>query len=192
MTMQIGVARNLLRDGELAPAADLLERLEKGLHECVGELRGVVRGLRPPALDERGLKAAIEEQTSRFVSGGRLAVRADCVGAELTDLPAAVEVAALRISVEAVTNAARHARAHSCEVRLHRDSRALLVEIGDDGDGIDARARPGVGITAMRERAAELGGVCTVERRPHGGTLVRAHLPLPDADPQAPDGLARR
>jgi signal transduction histidine kinase len=192
MTMQVGVVRSLIRDGELAPAAELLEQLERGLHECVGELRGVVRGLRPPALDERGLQAAIEEQASRFVSGGRLAVRADCVGAELTDLPAAVEVAALRISVEAVTNAARHARAHTCEVRLHRDGRALLVEIGDDGDGIDARARPGVGIAAMRERAAELGGVCTVERRLHGGTLVRARLPLPDTDSRPPDGRARR
>jgi signal transduction histidine kinase len=181
MTMQVGVARSLIRNGELAPAADLLDQLERGLQECVGELRGVVRGLRPPVLDERGLRAAIEEQASRFVSGGRLVVRADSVEAELTDLPAAVEVAALRISVEAVTNAARHARAHTCEVRLHRDGRALLVEIGDDGDGIDAQAREGVGIAAMRERAAELGGVCTVERRAHGGTLVRARLPLSNA-----------
>ena len=92
------------------------------------------------------------------------------------ELPAAVEVAAYRIALEAVTNAVRHAGASRIEVRLVAGTDALVVEVRDDGAGITADARPGVGLASMRERAAEVGGWCTVAPQ-SPGTRVVAHLP---------------
>jgi signal transduction histidine kinase len=96
---------------------------------------------------------------------------------ELPALPAAVEVAAYRIALEALTNVARHAEARICTVRLAVNG-ALELEITDDGRGIDPTRRVGVGLSSMRERAVELGGACRVEPAPTGGTRVRASLPL--------------
>ena len=99
-------------------------------------------------------------------------------------MPAAVEVAAFRIATEAVNNVCRHSGARSCEVRLRVGAgRQLLVEVGDDGaHGADGKPwQAGVGLLAMRERAAELGGTLTAGPGSHGG-LVRACFPLPDGD----------
>jgi two-component system NarL family sensor kinase len=94
-------------------------------------------------------------------------------------LPAAVEVAAYRIAVEAMTNVARHSRATHCRVSVELNG-ALELEVSDDGAGIPARLRPNVGLDSMRERAGELGGTCTIERGPSGGTRVRARIPMPE------------
>ena len=97
----------------------------------------------------------------------------------LPGLPAAVEVAAYLIATEALTNVVRHAHARTCTLRLACNG-ALELEVRDDGRGLPDQPRAGVGLTSMRERAAELGGTCTVEAVAGGGTLVRAHLPLPE------------
>jgi two-component system NarL family sensor kinase len=96
-------------------------------------------------------------------------------------LPAAVEVACYRIVQEALTNVTRHARARACRVRLSLgDAKGTLeLEIVDDGVGMPEDRRAGVGMTSMSERAAELGGKCTLTPAPAGGTRVAACLPLP-------------
>ena len=87
-------------------------------------------------------------------------------------------MAAYRIAVEAISNVARHARAHICSVRiLIASDEELQLEVTDDGIGINGNA-PGVGLTGMRERAAELGGRCTVSANSSGGVRVMAALPL--------------
>ena len=91
-------------------------------------------------------------------------------------LPAAVEVAAYRIITEALTNVARRARARHCSVRLELGAE-LGIEVCDDGRGMTGDYRPGVGVTSMRERAAELGGSFSIGPGPDGGTRVRAVLP---------------
>jgi signal transduction histidine kinase len=95
----------------------------------------------------------------------------------LPRLGAATEVAAYRIALEAVTNAARHAHARHCSVLLAADGQ-LRVEVTDDGGGISADDRPGVGLAAMQERATEVGGLCTVSTVAPAGTRVLALLPL--------------
>ncbi|MFY9578124.1 MAG: ATP-binding protein, partial [Gaiellaceae bacterium] len=92
-------------------------------------------------------------------------------------LPAAVEAAAYRIALEALTNAARHAGARTCTVRIQRNG-VLELEVLDDGKGLLADRVPGVGLRSMRERAAELGGTFAIGPGPAGGTLVRARLPI--------------
>jgi two-component system, NarL family, sensor kinase len=92
-------------------------------------------------------------------------------------------VAAFRSATEALTNVARHARARTCRVAIARNG-GLEVEVCDDGVGLPARIVPGVGLSSIRERTAELGGASTVTRDPHGGTIVRALLPVDAASDQ--------
>ncbi len=94
------------------------------------------------------------------------------------DLPAAVEVAAFRIAVEAINNAIRHSGARTCQVRLGTDSGTqLIVEICDNGLGAGPWPA-GVGLLAMRERSAEVGATLTVGPTVGGGR-VHACFPLP-------------
>ena len=136
--------------------------------------------LRPPALDDLGLVAALREQTVRVGSGDlRVLIRAP---EPLPPLPAAIEVAAYRIVMEAFTNVLRHAQARTCHITLvlegTGEEAALTAEVQDDGCGIAPGRQAGVGLQSMRERAVELGGTCMVEALPNSGTRVRARLPL--------------
>ena len=88
-----------------------------------------------------------------------------------------MEVAAYRIAQEALANVVRHADARACTVALHVAAGQLALDVHDDGRGLAPGARAGVGLGSMRERAAELGGRCTVEDALGGGTVVRVRLP---------------
>jgi signal transduction histidine kinase len=181
MSMQIGAAGTMLRDGDTTGTAQLLATVERELGECTAEVRTLVRNLRPPALDERGLLGAIQEQISHLTGHDvGPAVTIKVPGDNLAGLPAAVEVAALRITVEAVANAVRHSGASSCTAALSRTREGLLIEVEDDGEGVDPSAPAGAGITSMNERAAELGGTCEVRGTGGRGTIVHAVLPVPD------------
>lgn len=103
--------------------------------------------------------------------------------AEVDPLPAAVEVAAYRIVLEAVTNAIRHSRAETCVVQLRREDGTLVVVVRDDGTGLAAAPGLGVGLISMRERAEELGGSCTVTSGDETGTVVEARLPVDGTGP---------
>jgi signal transduction histidine kinase len=175
MTMELDAARNLLGRGNPAAVERLLIDLREQSQAAIADIRRLVYGLRPPSLDELGLVGAITDLTEHFT--GALAVSVEAPD-ELPPLPAAVEVAALRIVQEAVANVASHSGARTCVVRLVVDA-AVEIEVIDDGRGIQAGARRGVGLRSMQERAVEVGGVCVVEDAPGGGTRVRARLPLP-------------
>jgi two-component system, NarL family, sensor kinase len=173
--MTVGAARA----GAGSGARGLLESLERDLLEVGRELRLVIDGLRPPALDELGLAGALRRHAARLAAGAgpRVTVREDPVVAAEPP-PAWVELAAYRIACEALTNAARHARATRCEVTLARQGGVLRLTVCDDGVGLPAVRRDGVGLAAMRARAAELGGRCDWHPRPGGGTMVDCRLPL--------------
>lgn len=164
---------NSTRTGE---ARLLLERLVVELERSVGVVRRMSYDLGPPALDERGLVAALEDYGARHSTDG-LMVDVDARDVP-TDLSAAVSVAAYRIAVEALGNAARHGRSQHCSVRLRVDDQMLVVRVDDDGSGLQPGFRAGVGLTSMRERASEIGGTCGVEPRGGGGTRVIARLPV--------------
>ena len=101
------------------------------------------------------------------------------VAGDLSVLPAAVEVAAFRIGQEAISNATKHAGARRIIVRMSHTDSGLTVEIDDDGVGVAANHNSsGVGRVSMTERATELGGWCTNEDSPTGGTRVKAWLPI--------------
>jgi signal transduction histidine kinase len=105
----------------------------------------------------------------------------------LTGLSAAAEVAAYRITAEALANVAKHSGARHVDVRLAHDAGVVTVRVADDGVGLPSRATAGVGLTSMHQRATELGGTCTVTGGT-GGTTVVARLPAePPARPLSED-----
>ncbi|MDP9353554.1 MAG: GAF domain-containing sensor histidine kinase, partial [Chloroflexota bacterium] len=185
LNLQAGVLRGLVRrDPDAAETA--VAELRDEIRASIADIRRLVYGLRPPALDELGVVAAIRQLAARCArqepteETARLQVEVDAAQ-HLLSLPAAVEVAAYRIVEEALTNVVRHARANTCLVRLVMEGHVLCLEISDDGVGLPAEHIAGVGLLSMRERAAELGGTCTIEPVATGGTRVLARLPLPEA-----------
>jgi signal transduction histidine kinase len=162
----------LLVDRDPEAAKGHLEQTSEHVREVVADLRRLVHDLRPPALDDRGLVGAL----AQLAESQPYETTIEAEG--ITTLPAALEVAAYRIAAEALTNAARHADASSCRLRLAVVGEDLVVEVADDGTGIPAGRQSGVGMVSMRERADELGGRCEIVCPPGGGTVVRAWLPL--------------
>jgi signal transduction histidine kinase len=132
-----------------------------------------VHGLRPPVLDQRGMEGALRQ----LVVGHEIPRCTARVG-ELGEPHAAVEVAAYAIAGEAFGNALRHSVASRIDVTAEQCDGDLVVEVSDNGIGMPARPRAGVGMISMRERAAEVGGRLEVRPTAGGGTTVRATLPL--------------
>lgn len=162
-------ARNLL-DRDAARAVELLDAARDDVRGALAEVRRVVYGLRPLELEEHGLVAALRR---RAEGSGRIAFafEADDTG----QLSPAVELAAYRIALEAITNVERHSIGSHARVVLRRDT-ALRVEVTDDGAGASGPA--GVGMTSMRDRAEELGGRFEAGPITGGGWRVAAQLPL--------------
>jgi signal transduction histidine kinase len=176
LTVQTGVLRGLIATDPAAAEA-LAGELRGELRSAIADIRRLVHGLRPPALDELGLLGALQ-RLAETVGADGLRITVD-VPAALPPLPAAVEVAAYRIAQEALVNVVRHAGARTCRVRLAADAAALTVEVTDDGAGLPAAGLvPGVGLSSMRERAAETGGSCEITPGTDGGTRVLTRLPL--------------
>jgi two-component system, NarL family, sensor kinase len=172
-TLKAGSARALL-SRDPARTGELLEEIELDAQTAIADVRRLVYDLRPHALDELGLAGAIRQAAAQY--GGRLELRL-AIQDRLPSLPAAVEVAALRIAQEALTNVTRHASARFCDLRLSVNG-DLRLEIEDDGVGIDGARPAGVGLLSMRERASELGGACQIGPGAAGGTRVFVQLPV--------------
>ncbi|HSH81826.1 MAG TPA: ATP-binding protein, partial [Herpetosiphonaceae bacterium] len=156
-------------------ATAMLGDLKGDIQTALTDVRRLVYALRPPALDELGLIGALRLHLGQTAHGG-LRITIDASD-DLPPLSAAVEVAAYRIIMEAVTNVRRHAQAQSCSIRITAQD-MLEVEIADDGKGLPEDVRAGIGFISMRERAAELGGTCTITGGATKGTIVRATLPF--------------
>ncbi len=186
-SLKVGAIRKLMTRDQAAADA-LLAELSGDIEATITDIRRLVYDLRPPALDELGLVGAIRERVAQYHCRPAAHDRVGCdtnlsivvdAADSLPVLPAAVEVAAYRIVHEALTNVVRHARARTCCVRLALEGGVFVLEIIDDGVGLLAERRAGVGLLSMRERAEELGGSLSVETVPGGGTRVLARLPLP-------------
>ncbi len=174
LSLRAGSIRGQIRSNPDGAEAEMTQ-LREQLRSVITDIRRVVYNLRPPALDELGMLSAIREHALQFASQG-LRVQFD-VPVQLPTLPAAVELAAYRIIIEAITNVARHANADLCTVRLSITDN-VYIEVFDNGVGLSPDQRAGVGISSMRERAGELGGDVIFESPQGGGTRVLAHLPM--------------
>lgn len=194
-TLTLDVIARLIRTNP-EQAETLVKILGEQTQQAVGEIRDLINGLRPPALDDLGLNSAIVELANRLMQSGQ-APRIQISGCDdLPDLPAAIEVAAYRIAQEALTNIVKHAQASECQLSLfvtpspaasrgannEPPSPALVLEVADNGRGLPRTISPGVGLESMHERAAEVGGRLLVETPPAGGTRLRVELPIPQPE----------
>lgn len=153
-------------------AAVLNEELGEQIRAAIEDVRRLVYGLRPPALDELGLVGALRRYAGQFPGLG-LTVEAPL---PMPALPAAVEVAAFRIATEALANVVRHSGGRRAVVSVQPDPARLQVSITDDGPPAGPW-RAGVGLRSISERAAEVGGHASAGPTPDGGRVLVV-LPL--------------
>ena len=176
-------ALRLLRT-DPARSETLLGELRDQTTGALEDVRRLVYELRPPALDSMGLAGALREYAtmlSRRADGSPLMVSVD-IPEPLGDLPAAVEVAAYRIVTEGLTNVTRHSSAGTAVITLAVRDGELHVAVHDDGVNVAGGWQPGVGLTSIRERAAELGGRCAIQLDRTGGR-IDVYLPLATGTP---------
>jgi signal transduction histidine kinase len=174
LTLKLDTARNLIKS-DPSKVDLLLEDLKKQTQHAIRDIRELVYELRPPALDDFGLVGAIQH----FIDS--LTAMQPTIMFEvpelLPDLPAALEVAIYRISLEGLTNVIRHANANLAILRIFRKNDQLVVEISDDGVGMPQDTPSGVGLLSIQERCEELGGTFAI-LKPAQGAHIRASLPL--------------
>lgn len=173
ISMKLGAAQRAgSGDAELVAA---VRAADFQLQHAIGDLRSIVAGLVPPELERLGLVAAIGEKIEDFSSESGVSI--ELVAEAPSSIPPAVEVAAYRITLEALTNALKHSGCKRCVVSVAVEAEALVVRVNDDGQGLRPPVRHGTGLVSMRERAEEIGGSLNLDGGV-GGTTVTAKLPL--------------
>jgi two-component system sensor histidine kinase UhpB len=148
-----------------------LEETKSLANQAMRELLSLARQLRPTALDDLGLAAAVAGQVEQVARSG---VAAELVtDGDFSDLDSDVQLVVYRVAQEALSNAARHSRAERIAVGLRRTGDGVELDVSDDGRGFAfEESERGLGIAGMRERALLLGGDLTIESRPGRGTTV--------------------
>lgn len=173
-------AAGLARSAPAGLRPEVAELVE-GLDEALDELRRIARELRPEALDDLGLPAALEALCERIVQ--RTGQRVDAaIPHALPRLSHEGELVLYRVAQEALTNVVRHAGADVARLTLEVADGCVVLEVTDDGTGAASDdVERGHGIRGMRERALLIGAALTVEPRPDGGTVVRLEVPVSSA-----------
>ncbi len=166
-------------DGELRkPLEERVEKMEQLIQATLQSVRRIVSSLRPPLLDELGLKDAIEFQVKEFSK--RAGIRYEFVAEPVRPLPVAAVNAVFRIFQESLTNIARHATASRIKICLHETDCHLILKVEDNGRGISPERfnePEKFGLLGMRERAWSVGGELEIVGRPGGGTSTTLRVP---------------
>jgi signal transduction histidine kinase len=183
-----------LRRDDLSHAQEAMREAVAHLEQEIDNLRAIITELRPAALDELGLRTAIEglfdrhRDRSGFHLDGELALPDPSAGRER--LEEQLETAVYRLVQEALTNVAKHAHAGRVRVAVSESDGQLSVEVQDDGSGFDPEAvSHGFGLSGMKERVSLAGGTLSIDSSERG-TLLRARLPVRHRNP-AGGGVAR-
>ena len=147
-------------------------------NQAMRELLSLARQLRPTALDDLGLAAAIAGQVEQLAPRRDRGRRSRPTG-DFSGLGDDAQLVVYRVAQEALSNAARHSGAGRVEVRLRRlEGGGVELSVADDGRGFAFdESEGGLGIAGMRERALLIGGELTIESRPGRGTTVRLTVP---------------
>jgi signal transduction histidine kinase len=167
------------------------ERVDQAVREAIAQiedeianLRSLITELRPAALDELGLGAAIESLVESHAAATGLELHLDLAlahedGVSPNRLHRELESAVYRVVQEALTNVAKHANAESVWIEVAQSADSLLIVVRDDGGGFDMNARShGFGLVGIRERIALQGGSLAIVSSPGAGTEVRGRIPL--------------
>jgi signal transduction histidine kinase len=169
LAMDLGMAEHRLNSADPEAARELVVEAREEARQALAELRGLVRGIHPPLLADRGLPGAIPALADRSP------IAAEATVAVPGRLPRPIEAAAYFVVAEALANAGKHSGATRVHVDVRLDGGLLRVAVADDGrGGADAA---GSGLDGLQRRVAALDGRLTVTSPPGGGTVVRAELP---------------
>jgi signal transduction histidine kinase len=178
LTALIGLAGQARQEFEHDPiaAGDDIAAMQEGLRRVLADLRDFAQGIHPSVLSDRGLLVAIETLAGRHPVP--VAIRADASLRALR-LSDELEGAAYFTIAEALANTLKHSRADRLDVELRENDDRLIVRVSDNGDGFDAAAARGTGLTNLRDRVAAVGGALQIDSSPRAGTTVIAEFPLP-------------
>jgi signal transduction histidine kinase/PAS domain-containing protein len=165
-------------------ADTLLEEIRRLLMLTSKEVHSLIYELRPSLLDDLGLPAAVRSCAHNVLEAAGIEVHLEVVGQE-NRLPPEVEIAAFRITQEAITNIASHSKAESTYISLEFKDRGISVQVEDDGIGFNllevissAHAKESMGLLGMKERAELLGGTLNIDTEPGKGTRITVEIPL--------------
>jgi two-component system, NarL family, sensor histidine kinase UhpB len=157
-------------------APELIE-LKRLVNQAMEELLNLARQLRPSALDDHGLVAALETQLKRFSARTGVEARLD-TGGDPDRVAEVVQTAIYRVAQEALTNVTRHAGATIVELVVAQTNGEVELRVSDDGRGFDPAVRGhGLGLVGMAERARLVGGELDVRSAPGGGTTITLRVP---------------
>ncbi len=160
------------------------ETLENMTVEAIEGVRRLALELRPPALDDLGLREALDDLAQRFSENLCIPVTFDVHG-QRDRLPGEVELVLYRVAQEAMTNIAKHARASHARIVLNRSPDCVTITIDDDGRGFDPTVPTrrdesglGLGLFGMEERVSLVGGVLSIRQLEPSGVRIEASIPL--------------
>ena len=164
--------------GDPAHANEALRDVANAVRDSLDEVRRIARELRPEALDDLGLVNALIALCNRLDGQDGPRIERDLQG-NLPPMPPEVELVVYRIAQEGLTNAVRHAKAHTITLWVQGDAESVALRVRDDGVGMPRELPAGTsGIAGMRERAILVGGRFSIESVPRRGTEVRLRIPL--------------
>ena len=189
LLVEIGTAEDIL-PATAKRARAILGRAKTDATRALTEMRQMILDLRPSALDDLGLVAAVQGYAKTRLEQTGVRVRLSVDGSQRR-LPAAVETALFRIAQEAINNVAKHAEASNVGIRLVFTGTSVSVVVEDDGLGFDLKTvaeskdkSRGLGLLGMRERASLLDGKATIESQPGRGTRVAVEIPVEEHNGQ--------
>jgi signal transduction histidine kinase len=177
MTLYSEAAAGQLSLGHVDRVAEHLRELQNTAREALTEMRLLIYELRPPVLAEEGLVAALQDRL--LAVEDRIGLKTDLQVEGEIRLAPETEEGLYRIAQEALNNALKHAQARNITVTLHQFGPIATLKVIDNGIGFDpamVRNKGGVGLTAMQERAAELGATLMVESSPGEGTQLKVEV----------------
>jgi signal transduction histidine kinase len=177
LTLYADAIRIALRNERYDDARSNLAELREVAREAMVEMRLLVFRLHPPLVEEEGLVSALQHRLAAVES--RAGLRTQLLADEVNDLPLEVQQTLYGVAQEALNNVVKHAQADEVTVGLWRKDGGLVLEVADDGLGMDpnkAEASGGMGLRSMRERAAAIGGDLLIETQEGEGTVVRVRI----------------
>jgi signal transduction histidine kinase len=172
LTLQAEAAARELKTGQTDKAVEQLREIRDSAQQSLQETRLLIFELRPPILEQEGLVAALRARLESVES--RSGLKTQIKLQEVKQLPAKVEAGLYGISNEALNNILKHAHANRINVSLTQESNKVILEIQDNGVGFDidsTKAQSGMGLSGMKERAEQFGGVLKITSDANGTTI---------------------
>jgi signal transduction histidine kinase len=178
LTLRAEAAARELAAPTAAQTIEQLRAIRQMAQQALGEMRALLFELRPPDLEADGLAAALQARLDAVEARAGLETSLIIDGDE--SLSANTEDVLYRIAQEALNNVLKHAQARHVTVSLRHENGAIVLEVADDGCGLEgtaSRTSGGMGLRSMEERASQLGGTFTVRSSPGAGTHILVEVP---------------